>query len=115
MLTVGSARACVIPGLGTYSIIVKDTESRLHSLWRNNQGVPHSTKLTEGTGAPTSTLSFPSAIVNTGTNTEVVLFNGVHSNRSDVLDIWHRRLNNDLGWENLSGRAASSDQNLSEY
>jgi hypothetical protein len=112
----GPLKACVIPGLGIYSIIHFAMTStgayHLYSLWHDSQGRPQKADFTDRTGVSRIIGAFP--YVDTTRNTEILLWNGevdasVPSgeipNRLSVGDYYFTRSTGELGWENLSGTA----------
>jgi len=120
--------ACVIPGLGVYSITYWDDvpergDNRYHlqSLWFDStfedQGA-HWTDLTVATAPPlwgtTSQQKNPIAYVDTSRNTEIVLWNStlrLGGGTGDVMGHWYSRSpNQEAGVDNLTSVAGLDNQ-----
>lgn len=98
--------ACVIPALGVHNIVYRDTEDRLHELWRDAAGTTGTTNLTFVAGAPPAA-GDPFCYVDTTVNQEIVVYRGadknVHSLYWSIGPVGHDNLTGPVGAPRAEG------------
>ena len=97
----GAPAICLVPALGVQNIVYRDTDGRLHELWRDAAGQTGTTNLTDAAaGAPTAS-GAPASYADTAAGQQVVVYRGddgnVHSLYWSTGAVGHDNLTGSVG------------------